>query len=348
VDVAPENAGGTVRARFAVACGAVIAWLAAGCAAPEPPVEAPLPAPAVSTFTFAEGSLGYDGRSIPFPCSEDALFELLGPPSRRESTGNLHAVWDELGVVSYIGRHGKRNDLVTSLTLHIQPRGAWFSPATCFRGDIVLPGGTLNPDSTPEDVLAAGLRTPMGLGDSWSCHVGRFGLLAEHDGRLTSMSFSWRGPDPQHVAGPPLGPDEMFRAESRAYDFPFDESFQEIERRGNVSVLRHESHGSGGTVGRSFFACGAMGELARRLGWTHFVVLASREAEEASLPTDARCLELVVGFTNDAEPDFLREFPHDALQDHAYAVMTHDFLLDLFGDWPDGGRPWKGRPAGDP
>lgn len=347
--VAPDNAGGPVRARFVIACGAVIAGLAVACAAPEPPAVAPLPGPAVSTFTFAEGSLGLDGRSIPFPCPEDALFDLLGPPSRRESHGSLHAVWDELGVVSYVGRHGKRNDLVTSLTVHIQPRGAWFSPATCFRGDIVLPSGTLNPDSTPEDIRAAGLRTPMGLGDSWSSNLGRFVLLAEHDGRLASMTFAWRGPDPEHVAGPPLGPDEMFRAESRAYGFPFDESFQEIERRGNVSILRHEIHGRGGVLGRSFFACGAQGELARRLGWTYFIQLGQQPVDGVDLPPDTQLLEVTLGFCNSAEPDLSREFPGFAGSGLSWSqAMPHDFILDALGDWPDGGRPWKKQPDDEP
>lgn len=315
-------------------CAWVAALAAAACGAPGAPPA--VPAPARPTFTFAEGRLGFGGRSIDFPCSEQALLDLLGPPSRRVGHGNVDAIWDELGVVSDRGHKGGFEDLVTSLTLYPCPQDEALQPRCGFDGDVVLPGAVLRPDATGVDLLVAGLQ-PVGEGMPWwHARLGRFALAAWHDGGLVWLNFAWRGPDPGHVPGPPLGPGEMFRADSRAYTFPFDELLQEVERRGNVSVLRHEIHGRRGVLGRSMFYCGAMGELARRLGWGYFVSLAGTEVDEPGLPPDVRVQRIVVGFSQSADPDCAREFPLDAQPDWPCQAVPHDFIFDVFL-WPDGG-----------
>jgi hypothetical protein len=332
---------GTGRLRLvvgaALAHGTAALALLAACAAPA--VEPPAPPVASTVFSFAEGRLGYGGRFIDFPAELADIESLLGPASRAVTRSDTTHVWDDLGVRGRCTPKGEGR--VTELSVLFRVRtGADSHPTRACAAVIAVPGGLLRATSTEAELSALGFRDQTGIG-LWGRELGRYVLIVQTDSGVTAASFSWRGPDPQHVAGPPLGPSEMFRADSRDYEFPFDEIFQEVERRGNVSVLHHTIHGKGGVAGRSLFACGVLGELARRRGWTYCVRLGDGPPEVLESSDESRVIRCVVGFTNLEEPDFVREFPHDAEAGGDYTPMRHDFVLDLFGDWPDGGRPWK-------
>jgi hypothetical protein len=318
---------------------ALLAFLAAPLGCVEVTVAPTESAPAaITTHTLLldEGRLAFDGRSIDFPATPESLAQLFGPPSRTIDGTNVIDVWDDLGVRSY--RRAGTNQ-VTEVDVDFQPDTADVYPRSGFRGHVVVQGGRIGECSTEDELRAAGLRhSSISSSGPWSVRLGRFVVYADCDDGVSSVGLGWRGPD-VHVPGPPLGPDEPFSANSRDYGFPFDEVIREVERRGNVSVLRHEIHGHGGTVGRSMFACGAIGELARRQGYG-FVVTLDDRAVEGGWDDDPRIVETIVGFTRDEQPDVAREFPADFDPQRTYDVMPADLVIDALGDWPDGGRAW--------
>jgi hypothetical protein len=283
------------------------------------PAPAALAAPRVS---FAEGRFGYGDRTIPFPTTIELLSEVLGPPSRSTTGANTIETWDHLGLYCY---RKAGEEQVTSINVSFAPQTPAFAPGSCFLGRVEVPGGSIGPLSTFDELRAAGLRAPPGMKTSWSRQLGRYSLGAEWDDGVVDVWLGWRGPAPSHVPGPPLGEDELFTAEARDHSFPFDETLREISHRGNISVIDIEGAKSEGSVGRSFFCAGALCEIARRRGYAYVVSLSFGPGD------------LIVGFTNDPEPDFVREFPEHAVAGAEYYVMPADMIFDLLGDWPDGG-----------
>jgi hypothetical protein len=313
--------------------GVALLLLLASCASnpSEPASAAPAPA-AAPTITFAEGRLGYGGRTIEFPASLDQVIELFGPPSRTIALGNTIDTWDDLGVHVY---RKSGETLVNCVNVSLAPQASAFSPHSPFTGRIELPGGSIGRESTSEELRAAGLRRSPVPGESWEAKPGRFAIGVTRDQEVVEAWLAWRGPDPHHVTGPPLGEDDLFVAEARAYDFNFDETLREVSHAGNVSIVRVEGASSQGSVGRSFFVAGAIGELARRRGFSYVVVLnVGAVSTDESLPPDSTLL----GFTNEAEPDIAREFSKQFVAGRSYDVTAADAILDLLPNWPDGGK----------
>jgi TolB protein len=285
------------------------------------------------TLHFEEGRITFDGRTIEFPASPESVAQLLGPPSRTFEKSNVIDVWDELGLRTY--RRGEPSQVI-EMNVDFEPGTYHFSPRSSFCGEVMLVGRCITPRTTADQLSRTGLPVQRGALEDWSVKLRPYtlGVGVEED-RLTDVWFSWHPPH-NHVPGPPLAPDELFVADSRAYQFPFDESFREVERRGHVSVLRHEIHGKGGVLGRSFFAMGAMGELGRRLGFRYMVVLADRPIA-GDWEQDPRVFEQVVGFLNDPDADLSLEFPADFAAGETSEIMPTDFILDVLPGWPDGG-----------
>jgi len=143
---------------------------------------------------------------------------------------------------------------------------------------------------------------------------------------------------------PPLPDDVLFEADSRVYGFPFDETIREVSRRGNVSVIEHDiSHGqgTGGALGRSLFAAGAVGELALRRGYDFYVILDDRSP--GSTPGVRH--EMTIGLTHEAEPDCAREFPNDRATKGCTTVRSDLGQQALGGWWPFGGVQPEPPPA---
>jgi len=302
---------------------------------PEAPVTAEPVAPAAHTLSFEEGHLGFDGRTIDFPAAAESLAELLGPPSRSLDKANIIDVWDDLGLRSY---RAAGSGQVTEVDVDLRPGPFGFSPRSCFRGEITVPGGRFRECSTAAELRAAGFRQQSEMpAFSWRLRLGRFCVIADGDDGVSSLCFAWRGPD-THVPGPPLAAGELFCANSRDYDFPFDEMLREVERRGNVSVFQLEIHGHGGVVGRCFFEMGALGELGRRRGYEYMVMLTPDSTIEGDESDDARTVSMVVGFLHDQDADLAREFPDDLHAGQVLAVTPTDFILDVLPGWPDGGK----------
>jgi len=302
-------------------------------AAPVPATGAAA-APLPHTLSFAEGRLGFDGRTIDFPATAESLAKLFGPPSRSFNEGNIIDVWDDLGLRSY---RAAGSTQVNEVDIDFTPGSYDFSPRASFPGDIVVPGGRIGVHSTAAALRAAGFRNQPSMPGDWTMLLGRFKVHLEQDESVTRAFFAWRG-QPTHVAGPPLADDELFSANSRDYDFPFDEVLREVERRGNVSELQLEIHGHNGVVGRCFFEMGALGELGRRRGYEYMVLFAPEPTIESDWSDDSRTVPMVVGFLHDQDADLAREFPHDAQPGQVLDVTPTDFILDLLPGWPDGGK----------
>lgn len=323
----------TGRARRA-AFGAVL-LVVIGSACASRPTE-PGPIAITPTISFAEGRLGYRGRRIDFPASLDSVIELFGPPSRSTEGDNTIDTWDELGVYAY---RKPGESLVHELNVSLSRQGNSFSPQARFTGRVEVPGGFIDLDSTPAELKAAGLRQTNHLARYWNEKLGRYSIGATWDEEVVDVYLAWRGPAPQHVTGAPLPDDQLFTAEARAYDFPFDETVLEVRRRGNVSVLKIVGASSQGSVGRSFFVAGAVGELARRRGFAYVVFLNDGFSGGDGRDEDIGPGRLLVGLTNAEEPDVAREFPDDYVAGREYDTMPADFILEILPNWPDGGVP---------
>src|SRR5262249_16268856 len=161
-----------------------------------------------------------------------SLTELLGPPSRTSELANTIDTWDDLGIYSY---RKPGESLVTSINVAVSWGANDFSPHSRFAGSVHLPGGTIDLASTRDELRAIG-RGGGGSEDRFGQQgLGRYGLGATWRDAVLDVFLEWRGPDPQHVTGPPLGEDELFAADSRAYGFPMDMTLREVSHRGNVS-----------------------------------------------------------------------------------------------------------------
>jgi hypothetical protein len=286
------------------------------------------------TLSFDEGRLGFDGRTIAFPATAETLAGLLGPASRSVDNRSAIAIWDDLGVQS---RSYPGSDQVIEVDVGLQPGFLGFRPKSFFIGEIILPGGRIRECSTAGELRAAGFREQLTMPFiTWRLQLGRFAVLAHCNDGVSGLCFSWRGPE--HVPGPLLAPDELFSANSRDYGFAFDETLQEVERRGNVSVLRHEIHGRDCIAVRCLFEGGALGELGRRRGYAFMVILDDRPTLEGDRSDDPRVHTIVLGLLHDPDADLALEFPRDLQPGRTGEVTPTDLILDLMPEWPDGGK----------
>jgi hypothetical protein len=332
----PESPSAFRRLRDGVATALLAAVAAAGssCADPAdaPVAEAEAP-PGSMTLSFEDGRFGVNGSAIPFPTELGPLTGLLGPPSRSSRKANVLHTWDDLGIVAYerIGT-GRIETIEIACTSE-----SWdFSPAQPFRGSVSLPEGAMSAGSTPADLRALGM-TPIGGGPfvMYQRRLGASVVSAKVEDLVEHVSLAWTGvvlshADPASAAALPL-----YTARSQAYGFPFDDAVTEVNRRGNVSEIRADSFGEsvGGTVGRSLFVAGAMGELASKLGYDYLVVLSEGPCDPPA-GASGRSWRYVVGFTNDADPDFAREFPQDFDPSREYAVVPNDLAKQAVAGWP--------------
>lgn len=149
--------------------------------------EVPPGMPSATQISFRDGKLAVSGASVSFPADVEALATLFGRPDRTIQARYVIHVWDSFGVFGYQELGSKE---ITELVIAFQADVFPNPPTSSFHGSVVLESGTIQSDSLPADLIAAGLKCEEQLLDMYILKDPPYTVIADIDESMMYVSIS--------------------------------------------------------------------------------------------------------------------------------------------------------------